>query len=177
VRRPPTRSCSHDRSPPADQAGAARARLDVAAVPNVTTPGVFDPPTCQHAPRQAKRLAKNLRGKERPYECKSLGSMATLGRRHGIATLGALRLLVLLGCSVARVYRNARGAGVAACGEKTPASNECGAPGGARQEDLPLLHERALAMSLASMLHSEWRRTSRLHCTNCGLSMLRKWWG
>ena len=35
---------------------------DCAAVPNAKTPGVVDPPTCQHALRQARRLAKNLTG-------------------------------------------------------------------------------------------------------------------
>ena len=35
---------------------------DCAAVKNVKTPGVVDPPTCQHALRQARRLAKNLTG-------------------------------------------------------------------------------------------------------------------
>ncbi len=34
---------------------------DCAAVPNLATPGQFDPPTCQHALRQARRLAKNLK--------------------------------------------------------------------------------------------------------------------
>ncbi len=36
---------------------------DAAAVPNTRTPGRFDPPTCQHALRQARRLAKNLGGR------------------------------------------------------------------------------------------------------------------
>ena len=35
---------------------------DCAAVPNTRTPGETDPPTCQHALRQARRLAKNLTG-------------------------------------------------------------------------------------------------------------------
>ena len=35
---------------------------DCAAVPNEATPGEFDPPTSQHALRQARRLAKNLKG-------------------------------------------------------------------------------------------------------------------
>lgn len=76
---------------------------DIAAVPNAATE-TLDPPTCQHALRQARRLARNLRGRERPYAFKSLGSMATLGRRHGIATVGALRLRGLLGWTVARGY-------------------------------------------------------------------------
>jgi NADH:ubiquinone reductase (H+-translocating) len=37
---------------------------DCAAVPNAATPGRFDPPTCQHALRQARRLARNLQGDE-----------------------------------------------------------------------------------------------------------------
>ena len=35
---------------------------DCAAVPNTKTPGIVDPPTCQHALRQARRLARNLTG-------------------------------------------------------------------------------------------------------------------
>jgi NADH dehydrogenase len=34
---------------------------DCAAVPNSTTPGEVDPPTSQHALRQARRLSKNSR--------------------------------------------------------------------------------------------------------------------
>ena len=40
---------------------------DCAAVPNTKTPGMVDPPTCQHALRQARRLAKNLTGTPKPY--------------------------------------------------------------------------------------------------------------
>jgi NADH dehydrogenase len=77
---------------------------DCAAVPNLATPGVTDPPTCQHALRQARRLAKNLRGTPRPYKFRSLGHMATLGRRHGIAVVAGLRLRGILGWIVARGY-------------------------------------------------------------------------
>src|SRR5205085_2523911 len=45
---------------------------DGARVPNEATPGHFDPPTCQHALRQARRLAKNLRGDPRPYRYRML---------------------------------------------------------------------------------------------------------
>ena len=38
---------------------------DGAAVPNQATPGRVDPPTCQHALRQARALAKNLTGEPR----------------------------------------------------------------------------------------------------------------
>jgi NADH dehydrogenase len=76
---------------------------DIAAVPNAATDS-FDPPTCQHALRQARRLARNLKGRVKPYAFNSLGSMATLGSRHGIATVGAIRLRGILGWSVARGY-------------------------------------------------------------------------
>jgi NADH dehydrogenase len=77
---------------------------DIAAVPNAATPGAIDPPTCQHALRQARALARNLAGRARPYSFKSLGAMATLGRRHGIALVGGLRLRGLPGWFVARGY-------------------------------------------------------------------------
>jgi NADH dehydrogenase len=53
---------------------------DNARVPNEATPGKFDPPTCQHALRQARRLAKNLKGDVKPYRYRMLGLVATLGR-------------------------------------------------------------------------------------------------
>ena len=77
---------------------------DCAAVPNQATPGVTDPPTCQHALRQARRLSRNLRGTPRPYKYRSLGHMATLGRRHGIAVVAGLRLRGIAGWVVARGY-------------------------------------------------------------------------
>ena len=40
---------------------------DCAAVPNAATPGRLDPPTCQHALRQARRLAANLTGPPQEY--------------------------------------------------------------------------------------------------------------
>jgi NADH dehydrogenase len=77
---------------------------DAAAVPNVRTPGTFDPPTCQHALRQARRLAKNLTGPPRPYGYRMLGQVATLGRYKGIAEIPGLRLRGFLGWFVARTY-------------------------------------------------------------------------
>ena len=77
---------------------------DCAAVPNQATPGVTDPPTCQHALRQARRLSRNLRGTPRPYKFRSLGHMATLGRRHGIAVVAGLRLRGIAGWAFARGY-------------------------------------------------------------------------
>ena len=77
---------------------------DCAAVPNAATPGTFDPATCQHALRQARRLTRNLRGKEKPYRYRTLGQVAALGRRHGIAQLPGLHLKGFDGWLVARAY-------------------------------------------------------------------------
>ena len=76
---------------------------DCAAVPNEAT-GEFDPPTCQHALRQARRLASNLRGTVKPYRYRTRGQMATLGRRHGIAVLGRVHVRGAIGWAVARGY-------------------------------------------------------------------------
>jgi NADH dehydrogenase len=77
---------------------------DCAAVPNVRTPGSFDPPTCQHALRQARRLARNLRSTPRPYGYRMLGQVATLGRYKGIADVLGLRLRGFPGWFVTRSY-------------------------------------------------------------------------
>jgi N-acetylglutamate synthase-like GNAT family acetyltransferase len=66
---------------------------DCARVPNLATPGEFDPPTSQHSLRQARRLARNLTsGEIRPYRYRMLGQVATLGRHKGIADVLGLRL-------------------------------------------------------------------------------------
>jgi NADH dehydrogenase len=77
---------------------------DCAAVPNRRTPGVLDPPTCQHALRQARRLAKNLTGTPEPYGYRMLGQVATLGYHKGIAEIPGLKLRGFLGWWVARTY-------------------------------------------------------------------------
>jgi NADH dehydrogenase len=77
---------------------------DCAAVPNAATPGEHDPATCQHALRQARRLARNLRGDPRPYRYRTRGQMATLGRRHGIAVVGRLPIAGAPGWLLARAY-------------------------------------------------------------------------
>jgi NADH dehydrogenase len=60
---------------------------DCAAVPNAATPDRTDPPTCQHALRQARRLVHALHGRRRAYRYRSVGQGATLGRRKGIASV------------------------------------------------------------------------------------------
>ena len=76
---------------------------DCARVPN-TRSDTPDPPTCQHALRQARRLAKNLTGEPKPYGYKMLGQVATLGRHKGIADVLGLRLRGFLGWWVTRSY-------------------------------------------------------------------------
>ncbi len=77
---------------------------DCAAVPNARTPGRTDPPTCQHALRQARRLARNLVGEPRPYGYRMLGQVATLGRHKGIADVLGIRLRGFPGWWVTRTY-------------------------------------------------------------------------
>ena len=77
---------------------------DCAAVKNTKTPGAADPPTCQHALRQARRLAKNLTGDPEPYGYRMLGQVATLGRFKGIAEIPGLHLWGFPGWFVTRTY-------------------------------------------------------------------------
>jgi NADH dehydrogenase len=77
---------------------------DCARVPNAATPEHPDPPTCQHALRQARRLAKNLRGERKPYRYRMLGQVATLGRYRGIADVLGVRLRGFPGWFVTRTY-------------------------------------------------------------------------
>ena len=77
---------------------------DGARVPNAATLGEFDPPTCQHALRQARRLAKNLTGEPRPYRYRMLGQAATLGRYKGIAQIPGARLRGFPGWFATRTY-------------------------------------------------------------------------
>jgi len=76
---------------------------DCALVPN-TRSDKPDPPTCQHALRQARRLARNLSGPPEPYGYRMLGQVATLGRHKGIAEVLGLRLRGFAGWWVTRSY-------------------------------------------------------------------------
>ena len=77
---------------------------DCAHIPNAATPEHPDPPTSQHALRQARRLAKNLSGSPRPYRYRMLGQAATLGRYKGIADVLGLRIRGFAGWWVTRTY-------------------------------------------------------------------------
>ncbi len=74
------------------------------ACPTQATPGTPDPPTSQHALRQARRLAKNLQGTPKPYRYRTLGQVATLGRYKGIADVMGLPVRGFLGWFVTRTY-------------------------------------------------------------------------
>jgi NADH:quinone reductase (non-electrogenic) len=68
---------------------------DCALVPDRTT-GKFCPPTAQHALRQGKALARNiaaeLRGEAvRPFVFSTLGQLAAIGRRSGVANILGFR--------------------------------------------------------------------------------------
>ena len=76
---------------------------DCARVPNMRSDRP-DPPTCQHALRQARRLAKNIQGDLRPYGYRMLGQVATLGRYKGIADVLGVRLRGFPGWFVTRSY-------------------------------------------------------------------------
>ena len=77
---------------------------DDARVSNEATPEHPDPPTSQHALRQARRLARNLRGEARPYRYRTLGQVATLGRYKGIALVFGVPLRGFVGWFVTRTY-------------------------------------------------------------------------
>jgi NADH:ubiquinone reductase (H+-translocating) len=76
---------------------------DCARVPNRAADRP-DPPTQQHALRQARRLAKNLAGEPQPYAYRMLGQVATLGRYKGIAEVLGLRLRGFPAWFVTRTY-------------------------------------------------------------------------
>ena len=76
---------------------------DCANVPNAEADAP-DPPTSQHALRQARRLAKNLRGDVEPYAYRMIGQGATLGRYEGIADIYGVRLRGFLGWFATRSY-------------------------------------------------------------------------
>jgi NADH dehydrogenase len=68
---------------------------DCACIPHPET-GQPYPPTAQHAVREGKRLADNLQavirdGVKKPFAFQSLGQLATIGRRTGVAQIFGFR--------------------------------------------------------------------------------------
>jgi NADH dehydrogenase len=69
---------------------------DCALVPDVLNPGKFCPPTAQHATRQAAVLANNIASAMsgralQPFRYKTLGLLAAIGRRTGVAEIMGMR--------------------------------------------------------------------------------------
>src|SRR6202035_2978610 len=65
---------------------------DCALVPDVRSPGQFHPPTAQHAMREGKIVAHNiaavLSGRPpKPFSFKTIGLLASIGRRAGVARI------------------------------------------------------------------------------------------
>ena len=65
---------------------------DCAVVPNIDEPGACHPPTAQHASREGAVLARNIvasiRGKAlKPFRFKTLGLLASIGQRTGVARI------------------------------------------------------------------------------------------
>jgi NADH:ubiquinone reductase (H+-translocating) len=76
---------------------------DCARVPNAATERP-DPPTCQHALRQARHVARTLRGSDRPYRYASVGEGATLGSERGIARIHRVQIRGWLAALFVRSY-------------------------------------------------------------------------
>ena len=73
---------------------------DCASVPDTKT-GKAQPPTAQHALRQGRHCAKNIvatiRGKpKKPFSFTTLGQLAIIGRRAGVANILGLQFSGLL---------------------------------------------------------------------------------
>jgi len=69
---------------------------DAAAVPDPRRPGTFYPPTAQHALRQGKVLARNIAAtvngrRRREFTFATLGQLAAIGRRTGVANVLGVR--------------------------------------------------------------------------------------
>ena len=67
---------------------------DCAAVPNPKTGG-YHPPTAQHALRQGRTLARNIvsairGGEKKPFAFTTIGQLAAIGRRTGVANIMGL---------------------------------------------------------------------------------------
>jgi NADH dehydrogenase len=87
---------------------------DCAAVPDLTgPPGTFCSPSAQHAVRQAKLLADNIRAVIRDrtpvdYKHKHVGSVASLGLYKGVAQVYGIKIKGLIAWFMHRTYHLSR---------------------------------------------------------------------
>ena len=82
---------------------------DLAAVPDLTRPGLHTAPTAQHAMRQGRAVARTVaaslgHGTARAYRHRDLGLAADLGGRQGIARPLGIPLTGLAARAAARGY-------------------------------------------------------------------------
>ncbi len=76
---------------------------DCASIPDRKTGG-FHPPTAQHAIREGRCVARNvaadiLGGKKKPFRFSTLGRLAAIGRRSGVANVFGVNFSGFLACS------------------------------------------------------------------------------
>jgi NADH dehydrogenase len=86
---------------------------DCAQVPDLTNPGGWCSPSAQHAVRQARRLADNLRlviigGTPKNYRHKYAGSVASLGLYKGVAHVYGIKLKGFPAWLMHRTYHMSR---------------------------------------------------------------------
>ncbi|HET6532985.1 MAG TPA: NAD(P)/FAD-dependent oxidoreductase [Actinoplanes sp.] len=86
---------------------------DCAQVPDLTNPGEYCSPSAQHAVRQAKVLADNIRqvilgGAPKPYRHKHAGSVASLGLHKGVAQVYGIKLKGVPAWFMHRTYHVSR---------------------------------------------------------------------
>lgn len=65
---------------------------DCASIPNVAAPDTFHPPTAQHALREGRTAAENIAARvagrpPRPFTFSTIGQLAAVGRRSGVASI------------------------------------------------------------------------------------------
>jgi NADH dehydrogenase len=86
---------------------------DCAQVPDLTSPGAYCSPSAQHAVRQAKVLADNIRmmilgGAPKNYKHKYAGSVAGLGLYKGVAHVYGIKLKGMPAWFMHRTYHMSR---------------------------------------------------------------------
>jgi NADH dehydrogenase len=86
---------------------------DCAQVPDLTNPGAYCSPSAQHAVRQAKVLADNIRlvilgGAPKEYRHKYVGSVAGLGLYKGVAHVYGIKVKGLPAWFMHRTYHMSR---------------------------------------------------------------------
>jgi len=85
---------------------------DAAAVPDPARKGQACPPTCQHALRQGRRVARNVAaalgtGRRKPFRYRTLGVFVDLGRHQAVASTMGIRWRGFPAWFLARTYHMA----------------------------------------------------------------------